>query len=293
MTSHIPALMLREWMQHKRGWLLTLALPPALVLALLPFGQAHGLPEDQPLAAGLIVVMATSMALLAIAGLSAAFQLPGLARRDVQDRSIEFWLSLPAGNTESLMATLLAHVMLVPLAAVVFGFGVGYVIAAAVMLKVAGFAGLAAVPWGQVTTLALPGMLRLAAGVVLALVWLAPLVLMVMAAAAWLKRWAVAAIAAATVITCAILPKLYGFVAVRDWLNLQMVGAWHALLANPKELASSPAQMAAVDSAEAWHWAIGDAVQELQALLSWQVASGLAIAALGFYLLVLRRQRAG
>ena len=51
MTSHIPALMLREWMQHKRGWLLTLALPPALVLALLPFGEAHGLPEDQPLAA--------------------------------------------------------------------------------------------------------------------------------------------------------------------------------------------------------------------------------------------------
>jgi hypothetical protein len=293
MFSHIPALMLREWMQHKRGWLLTLILPPALVLALLPFGEAHGLPTDQPLAAGVIVVMGATMALLVIAGLSAAFQLPGLARRDVQDRSIEFWLSLPAGNSESLMATLLAHVMLVPLAAVVFGFGVGYVITAGVALKMAGFAGLAAVPWGQVTVLVLPAMLRVAFGVVLALVWLAPLVLMVMATAAWLKRWAVAAIAAATVITTAILPKLYGFVLIRDWLNLQMTGAWHALLANPKELASNPAQMAAVDSTEAWHWAVGDAVHELQALLSWQVASGLAVAALCFYLLVLRRQRAG
>jgi hypothetical protein len=292
MTSRIPPLLLREWMQHKRGWLLTLALPPALVLALLPFGEAHGVP-DQPLAAGLITVMATAMALLAISALSATFQLPGLARRDVQDRSIEFWLSLPSSHTESLLATLLAHVLLVPLAAVVFGFGIGYVIAAGVALKVAGFAGLAAVPWGQVTVLALPAMLRIAFGVVLALAWLAPLILMVMAAAAWLKRWSVAAIAAATVVTCVILPKLYGFVLVRDWLQLQMTGAWHALLANPKELASNPAQMAGVDSSEAWQWAVGDAVHELQALLSLQVVGGLAVAALCFYLLVLRRQRAG
>jgi len=292
MTSHIPALLLREWMQHKRGWLLTLALPPALFLVILPFGETHGMP-DQPLAAGLIVVMATIMVLLLIAALSAAFQLPGLARRDVQDRSIEFWLSLPAGNSESLLATLLAHTLLVPLAAVVFGFGIGYGVAAAVVLKSTGVEGLMAVPWGQVSLLAVPAMLRIALGVVLALVWLAPLILLVMATSAWLKRWSVAAITAVAVITCAILPKVYGFVAIRDWLDLQFAGAWHALLANPQQLASSPAQMASVDSAHAWHWAVMDAANELQALLSWQVASGLALAALGFYLLILQRRRAG
>lgn len=292
MKSHIPTLLLREWMQHKRGWLITALAPPLLFLALLPFGQVHGLPYDG-FVTGLIVVMATTLALLAIAGMSAAFQLPGLARRDVQDRSIEFWLSLPSGHTESLMATMLAHVLLAPLAAVVLGFGLGHVIAAALTLKSVGFAGLAAVPWGQVMALALPGVVRIALGVVLALVWLAPLVVLLMAAAAWLKRWAVAAISATLVITCAILPKAYGFVAVRDWLDLQLTGAWHALLANPKTLVDGPAQLADVGGAEAWRWAATDVARELQGLLSWQVASGLAIAAGGFYLLVLRRRRGG
>ncbi len=292
MTSHIPTLLLREWMQHKRGWLITAFAPPLLFLAMLPFGQVNGLPDDA-LVTGLIIVMATTLALLAIAAVSAAFQLPGLARRDVQDRSIEFWLSLPSGHTESLMATLLAHVLLAPLAAVALGFGMGYVIAAAVALKSAGFAGLAAIPWGHVVALALPGTVRIVIGVVLALVWLAPLVVLIMATAAWLKRWAMAAITAALVITCAILPKAYGIVAVRDWLSRQLTGAWQALLANPETLAPSPSQLGDVDGAAAWQWVTADLVQVLQAMLSWQVASGLVIAAGGFYLLVLRRRRGG
>ena len=292
MTSRFSTLLLREWIQHKRGWLLTLILPPAIILAILPFGHADGLP-DHAIAAGLIIVLATPLALLAIAAISVAFQLSGLARRDVQDRSIEFWLSLPSTHSESLAATLCAHVLLVPLAAVVFGFGVGYVMAAAVVMKSAGLAAVAAIPWGQVTALALPAVVRIVAGVVLALVWVAPLVLALMAASAWLKRWSVAAVVGALVITCTILPKVYDIVIVRDWLRHQMQGAWHALLANPQSLMSSPEQMSSVDSAAAWQWAMGDLVSELQALLSWQVASGLAFAAVGFYLLILRRQRAG
>lgn len=292
MTSHISTLLLREWMQHKRGWLLTLILPPAIVLALMPFGQVNGLP-DEPLVTGLMVVIATAVALLAIAAVSATFQLPGLARRDVQDRSIEFWLSLPSSHLESIGATLLAHVLLVPLAAVAFGFGCGYLIAAAVALKSAGWAGLGAIPWGQVTTLALPGVLRIATGVVLALAWLLPLIMLIMASAAWLKRWAVAALSAATLLTCVVLPKAYGIVVVRDWLNLQMAGAWHALLANPQELASNPAEMGRLSGPDAWQWVAGDLGHELQALLSWQFASGIAVTALCLYLLILRRRRAG
>lgn len=292
MSSRFPTLLLREWMQHKRGWLLTLILPPAIFLAILPFGQVDGVP-DETLAAGLIIVLATPMVLLAITAISIGFQLSGLARRDVQDRSIEFWLSLPSSHGESLAATLLAHVLLVPLAAVIFGFGMGYVMAAAVVLKSAGPAGLAAIPWATVTTLAVPAVLRILAGLVLAVVWLAPFIMLLMAASAWLKRWSVAAVVGALVITCAILPKVYGFFAVRDWIRHQMHGAWLALLANPQAIASSPEQVASLDGATAWHWAIGDFVNELQALLSLQMASGLVIAALGFYLLILRRQRAG
>ncbi len=31
-------------MQHKRGWLVTLLLPPLLFLAILPFGTVEGIP---------------------------------------------------------------------------------------------------------------------------------------------------------------------------------------------------------------------------------------------------------
>jgi len=292
MSSRFPTLLLREWMQHKRGWLLTLILPPAIVLAILPFGHTDGVP-NQALAAGLIIVLISVVAMLAITSISIGLQLPGLARRDVQDRSIEFWLSLPSSHSESLAATLLTHVLLVPLAAVVFGFFAGYVMTAGVVLKLAGPTGLAAIPWGAITALALPAVARIMAGVVLALVWLAPLVLLLMAASAWLKRWSVAAVAAALVITCTILPGVYGFVAVRDWLNHQMHGAWNALLADPQTIASSPEQIDQLDSTVAWHWVISDFTKELQGLISLQMASGLVIAAIGFYLLVLRRQRAG
>ena len=292
MSSRFPTLLLREWMQHKRGWLLTLVLPPAFILSILPFSHTNGLP-DHALAAGLIVVLGMTLLMLAISAISVGFQLSGLARRDVQDRSIEFWLSLPSSHGESLAATLLAHVLLVPLAAVVFGFGMGYVMAAAAALKSAGLAGLASIPWAQITALALPAAARLAVGVPLALIWAAPLVMLLMASAAWLKRWSVAVMVGALLITCTILPKVYGIVLVRDWLRDQTRGAWHALLANPEAIASSPEQMSNVDSATAWQWATGDFTNELHALLSWQLASGLAIAALGFYLLILRRQRAG
>ncbi|MBV8603975.1 MAG: hypothetical protein JO224_04760 [Pelomonas sp.] len=291
-SSRFSTLLLREWLQHKRGWLLTLVLPPVIFLVLLTFGEAHGLP-DMPLAAGLLPVLMTMLVVLGIAAASIGFQLPGLARRDVQDRSIEFWLSLPASHSESLAATLLAHVLLVPLAAVALGFGAGFVIAAAFAVKMGGFAGLAAVPWGQVAALALPGALRVAAGVVLALVWAAPLILLTMAASAWFKRWSVAVIVGTLVLTCTILPKIYDFVLVRDWLRAQTKGAWNALLANPQQLADSPEQIAGIGSASAWQWAIADFVGELHNLASLQMLSGLTLAALGFYLLVLRRQRAG
>ncbi|TXI22776.1 MAG: hypothetical protein E6Q67_05595, partial [Roseateles sp.] len=98
MNSHIPTLLLREWMQHKRGWLIAAFAPPLLFLAMLPFGHVSGLPTEHPELVALGILMVSACAVFAICLLVALFQLPGLARRDVQDRSIEFWLSLPGGH---------------------------------------------------------------------------------------------------------------------------------------------------------------------------------------------------
>ena len=45
-----------------------------------------------------------------------ALQAAGLARRDAQDRSIELWRSLPVGDATAIAVTLVAHLLLMPLA---------------------------------------------------------------------------------------------------------------------------------------------------------------------------------
>ncbi|MFS9605847.1 hypothetical protein, partial [Klebsiella pneumoniae] len=74
-----------------------------------------GLPLEQAQLVALSAVLVSALAGYGVCLLVALFQLPGLARRDMQDRSIEFWLSLPGRSSESVAATVLAHGWLAPL----------------------------------------------------------------------------------------------------------------------------------------------------------------------------------
>lgn len=291
-TSRFATLLLREWMQHKRGWLITLLLPPALFLALLPFGEMQGAP-DSPLVVGLVPMLITPVALFAITWISAMFQLPGLARRDVQDRSIEFWLSLPASHAESIGATLLTHVLLVPLTALATGYLLGVLMSFAVVLKIGGLAGWAHVPWLQVLSLSLPLLLRAVAGVLLMTLWLAPLMLVFMAASAWLKRWGVPAVLLSIGIGGALLTKLYGNPIVWELLSAQRMGALRALMDAPHDLARAIEEMGSGGAPFAsGSWALQDLGSALQQAASPNFVGGLLLAAACFGLLVLRRRRA-
>ena len=293
MSSRFNTLLLREWMQHKRGWLITLLLPPLLFLAILPFGSVTGLPLDQPLPIALLIVVISAGAAFGISYASAMFQLSGLARRDNQDRSIEFWLSLPASHSESIGATLLTHTVLVPLVALVVGAGFGAVIAPGVIAKQGGWAALASVPWAGVVVAAVPMLLRAMLGVLLMSLWMAPLMLMLMAASAWLKRWGVPALVLSFGVGGAILDKVYGNRIVWDLLEAQIKGANLALFADPAGL---PAQLREVDlggeaNLHTGAWALHDGLSALQALASPQLIGGLVVAAGCFALLVLKRSR--
>ena len=108
-TTRFKTLMQREWMQHRLGWLIVMAIMPLLILGALPFNGSVKLPEQTPPATA-IALLAVAGGIVTVWGLSwavAMFQLPGLARRDQQDRSIEFWMSLPASHSESVAAALL------------------------------------------------------------------------------------------------------------------------------------------------------------------------------------------
>lgn len=209
-------LLLREWMQHRFGWLVATALPSALFLVALAFGALQVQPDftfdgDVPVAlpVALSTIAALTVLTAAIAWLAVQIQAPGLARRDVQDRSIEFWLSLPVSAHASVGATLLVHLLLVPLAALAVGLAAGFVLSFLAVGREFGFAAWFSLPWGALLPAIVAVWLRLALGVVLASLWLAPLVLGAMASAAWLKRWGVPAFVATLLLGGALADQLW------------------------------------------------------------------------------------
>jgi len=295
-SSRFSTLLLREWMQHKRGWLITLLLPVSLFLILvpMPFSQVEGLPLEQfPLQVAVGIMLATAAGVFGIAWISAMFQMPGLARRDVQDRSIEFWLSLPASHTESIGATLLAHALLVPLAALLVGAIAGPLMASGMIIRQAGFAAWATVPWGTALVALVPILLRATLGVVLMTLWLSPLILLLVAASAWLKRWGMPAVALLLGVGGLLLDKLYGWPIVWELLVQQTEGANQAMLADHQALGRHMAQLAENPSLplNASGLATHDAWLAIQNLASPHFIGGLIVAALCFGLLVLKRSR--
>lgn len=294
MNNHIPTLLLREWMQHKRGWLIAAFAPPILFLAMLPFGQVKGLPTEYAEQIALAILMISACAVFGICLLVALFQLPGLARRDAQDRSIEFWLSLPGRPSESVAATVLAHAWLAPLGGAVVGILFGLPIAASVLAAKGGLDLATSVHWGNVIAGAAPLLLRGLVGTVPMMLWLAPVIFTLMAASAWLKRLGVPVVLVGGGVAVAVLHKAYDI----DW-PLQALASLserinRSLFNDPETLAhtlkTAYTQAADVDL---WSLAIQDLGQTLAGLASLEFLGWTAVAAAGFALVVMKRSRGG
>lgn len=288
MNTHIPTLLLREWMQHKRGWLIAAFAPPLLFLAMLPFGQVKGLPTEHAELISLGILMASACAVFGICLLVALFQLPGLARRDAQDRSIEFWLSLPGRPSESVAATVLAHAWLAPLGGALVGTLFGLPIAASVLTAKGGVGMAAAVHWGEVVSAAAPLLLRGFIGTLPLMLWLAPIVFTLMAASAWLKRLGVPVVLVGGGVAVTVLHKAYDI----DW-PLEALGGLnerinHSLVYDVQELAR-----ALKTDVDLWTWAMHDLGQTLAGLASMQFIGWMIVAAAGFALVVIKRGRGG
>ncbi len=288
MNNHIPTLLLREWMQHKRGWLIAAFAPPILFLAMLPFGQVQGLPSEHKELLSLAMLLISACAVYGICLLVALFQLPGLARRDAQDRSIEFWLSLPGRPSESVAATVLAHAWLAPVGGAVIGTLFGLPIAMAVLTSQGGFGAVTGVHWGEVIAAALPLLLRGLAGTVPMLLWLAPLIFVLMAASAWLKRLGVPLVLVGSLVTVLVLDKVYSV----DW-PLQALAAWNAQVNSTIVHDPAGLKQALMSDVNLWTWVLQDYGHAVAELASVQFLGWAAVAAAGFALVVLKRSRAG
>lgn len=208
MNSRFTALLHREWLQHRRGWLV-LMVAPASVLGLLSLfegalqiqvgaqsADVSNMTAMPALLQASLMTLAVGLVTLALAVLSVLFQLPGLARRDQDDRSIDFWRAMPVSDTRSVAATLLSHVLVFPWAALVAGL-LGGVLSTALLVGTShGLMAWLDLPWATLLPSVLALLLRLSVGLVLALLWLSPLLMGAMLASAALRRWGVPVLAA-------------------------------------------------------------------------------------------------
>lgn len=292
--SRFSTLMQREWLQHRRGYEWLAAAPPALLLLAIVFGWKHvQVQPGIPMLGMAIAALGVTGLVTAIVCIAVLFQLPGLARRDQQDRSIEFWSSLPVTHTASVAAPLVVHGLLVPLAALAFGFACSQVLGLLMTTAALGASSLAQVPWGMLLVSEFAGLLRMALGLVLATLWIAPLPLVLMVASAGLKRWGVPAVMATVTVAAIVLENVYGNPVIRQSLTVLFQHAGHAFLANPltqgndTSVQELPAMLSQLPV-----WAAEDAFGSLRDLFSPAFAASLAVSAACFAALVALRRRA-
>jgi len=298
----LRGLLQREWLQQRRGWTFFLLAPSLLVLLLAVFGQVQ---MDVHNDAGEPELLVSSQALLLTAGLIGGLMLAGLvlasalsllqasglARRDVQDRSIEFWRALPVADSLALTAPLLAQLLLLPLAALVVDAAGGVLASAVAVGRTDGLVAWLGLPWGTLALAAVALGLRLALGLVLALLWLSPLLMAAMAVSAWLKRWGLPLLILLLSAGHPLLAKFYGITVIGRTADFLVQEAGHAFLAKPPVLRGLPSLDGLL--ADLPRLALLDAGAALARLAQPALLLVLATSAVGFALLLWRRQRAG
>lgn len=194
----IRALALREWLQHRTMWLLLVVVPFALAALALAFGKGsvevdemrETAPEILTTVLTAASVLGSSAVMLLIVLVGSAVIVAGLARRDHGDRSVEYWLSLPTSHGSHFGVPLVVHGLLAPLAALVIGWCLGWLLSIVVVARVVGLEAWFAQPFGQVLPAALALLARGLAGVPLAMAWLAPMLLLIVLLNAHAGRWA-------------------------------------------------------------------------------------------------------
>ena len=231
MKNLLP-LMLREWLQYRFAWALLVLVPLALSLLLLSVGTIQlddemtaMAPQQLSLMVAVLSMLITATVLLMLLGTTSLFTALGSPRRDHGDRSVEFWLSLPSGHAESLLAPLLVHLLLVPAAALVVGYLAALPISLVTVGRVTGVGEWFALPWGQILPALGALLLRALAGLPLAVLWLLPLVLAAMMANALFRRWGLPLLGVGLILLAQGLERLFGQPVLADTLGALLANA--------------------------------------------------------------------
>ena len=294
--KQLAPLVQREWLQHRFGWSLLLLAPTALALLLSSFGElqfdAEDLNERLPTSMALATLAGTTTLYFVIMWLTSLIIVTGLARRDHGDRSIEFWLSLPTGHARSLAVPLGVHLLVAPAAALLVGLGSGILLSVVLVTRVSSFSTWLALPWAGLLIAGLAIVARIAVGLVLATLWLAPLIALTVLMTAWFRRWGLVILALVLGLGSQLLEKLLGRPLLADLLGTMFRNAGLSF----KGPDSSGLVVENFSDFESLlglvpRWAVEDSGQSLALLASPVLVGGLVVAAACFALLVQWRQR--
>jgi len=296
MNKLLP-LLRREWLQYRFGWALMVAVPLAITLLLLAFGEiqigaddAARVSDKMPALLAVASMAGSAAVLFIIASFSSIIIVAGMARRDHSDRSIEFWLSLPATHSASLAAPLIVHLLLVPAAALLAGMAGGVLVSMVLLTRVVGFAEWFTLPWFDLMPAVLALAARLLAGLPLAILWLSPLIMLVVLLSAWFRSWSWVILGVGIGVGSQLLNRVFGQPLLSDVTLGLLMQARSALVHGGESLAlQSTAGGEALGQVPTW--ALHDLGLALRELPSPLLAGGLLFAAGCFYLLVLWRER--
>jgi hypothetical protein len=295
----LAPLIQREWLQHRFGWALMALVPLGLALVVSAVGRVEfgesgvpPMPDRLPLLLAVIPVLAGTALMLVIALVTAFIAMAGLARRDHADRSVEFWLSLPVPHAAALGVPIAVHALLMPAVAMCLGWLGGQLIGVLLVGRVAGLAALAEVPWGPASAATLAILLRLLAGLPLAVLWVLPIVLLLVLLNAWFKRWGWVVLIVGTGLVALLgqltsgqrwLLEVAGEWALRAGLSLMGAGGGRLTFSKGSEDLATLLELPAM--------ALRDFGAALAALASPLFVGALAFSALCFVLLVRWRQQ--
>lgn len=298
----ILPLMQREWLQHRFAWALLALLP--MGLALLAAGFASVNVDGESLAevgeARLAPVIAlgslaaSTTLLFVVLWVASLIIISGLARRDHGDRSIEFWMSLPVGHGTSLAVPLGVHLVLVPAAALGVGLMGGWLLSLVLVGRFVGLGEWFALPWGALLAAALAVLGRLLAGLLLATLWVSPLVLLLILANAWFRRWGLVVLAVGLGIGGMVMDRIFGQPVVTELVRELLVNAARSLAGaggGSMTIGSNEDADLVLRLVPGWAW--HDLLAALRLAASPLLAGALLFAGACFALLIDWRRRGG
>ncbi|QLI81308.1 hypothetical protein HZU75_07095 [Chitinibacter fontanus] len=220
--QQFKTLMLREWMQHRRSWLILGLWSPVIVWALVYLVLlTQGTPQfsdniatnSSKIAAWVISAQTSFVLYFSLIGV--LFTVPGLPYRDKDDKSLAFWRSLPINERAAVGAPILMHGIVLPLLAITAAIGLNVLLSAPMWIT--------HLSAGQLGVL-LAGVFGTILQGLLSLIWLLPLVLLLALGNSAVRRWGMVLVIIGAAVAQSYLSKMLPSLAASRFVEVYFSG---------------------------------------------------------------------